>query len=484
MEGQMKKKLSNGGGGGWGATRRGFALVLGLAAAAVGIGRITAADLAIEETCKSGKGPKSCQRSATTAASTMFLRDSNIPWVVSVFLPVCDDAIYLLGTMTETTGICDESLLFNSTYTILLFNTSHASEGSEQAKAAAAAWREIPGIRQELKMYDDSLLKVRFALDSDLSNSLRSGRLSLAYAIRASHAHRSLPLQTQVLRPLYVPPTKKGVEISVMTTVNKQYNKFNSDIGNMNGTQMIRRLRPWLDHYRSLDVDMFYVADNAADPKVEETLRAVLGPDRFVYVPAADVVYDDRVCEFNLPEGGENWVRVHGQFLVENTLLRIASSSWILSVDPDEFIYMQFPTSSFRQLIHVNTQRINVYGEDTIKGRYNLDFKPLPDNDEREVAALAFPPYQVVSSNCTSLIADLSQTPDFTEDPLSIELKYQWNWNRKVLFRPDLLSKLTVHYPATRHIENVVPSQEAILAHYSVEAYKMCGMKDLYQRSS
>ena len=144
---------------------------------------------------------------------------------------------------------------------------------------------------------------------------------------------------TQQLTPMVDPALTKGWgqhKLSATVTVRKHYRFYKgrlpvkSTMGPQTWTvqHTQERLDWWLQYYRSLGVQHFYVIDNEHDHRLPNLM--VNGTD-VTYIRAANHEYDYQSCK-----RGRHLVS--GQGVLENMVIRMAHTEWLIVLDVDEFI--------------------------------------------------------------------------------------------------------------------------------------------------
>ena len=147
---------------------------------------------------------------------------------------------------------------------------------------------------------------------------------------------------TQQLTPMVDPALTQGWgqhKLSATMTVRKHYRFYkgrlplkNSTMGPQTWTvqHTQERLDWWLQYYRSLGVQHFYIIDNEHDHRLPNLM--VNGTD-VTYIRAANHEYDYQSCK-----PGKHGHTVSGQIVLENMVIRMAHTEWLIVLDVDEFI--------------------------------------------------------------------------------------------------------------------------------------------------
>lgn len=93
-------------------------------------------------------------------------------------------------------------------------------------------------------------------------------------------------------------------------------------------TCLQKRLQTWLEHYRRLGVNRFYIVDNAAseEPSIDLSPNEAKG---VTYI-RTQIPYEDTTCHGD--------ITLPGKTLLHNAILKAANVEWLLMVELDELV--------------------------------------------------------------------------------------------------------------------------------------------------
>jgi hypothetical protein len=260
-------------------------------------------------------------------------------------------------------------------------------------------------------------------------------------------------LNTTYSLPLHVDPAlqrKQPHYLSATTTFRKQYRQYNglgkfvsngSKADSWSDQEVEYRLTNWLDFHRKGGVTHFYLIDNESD--LSKPNLPVAGDD-ITYIRAAHMLYDSWRCYSDKHTPAKKFFTVVGQLMLENSILRLAHTRWLMVGDLDEFFVAgdQFN----RQLPAL----IRHYEQLSCLGEKPIACTPLNETTYSEVFLLNFLP-QIMSATNERLF----------------EVVYRF----KPIMRPSFTSTISVHYSlpkdASHSTKATIPPRHGWLAHYN-----------------
>lgn len=218
--------------------------------------------------------------------------------------------------------------------------------------------------------------------------------------------------------------------------------------------ECIRRLMVWIKHHRSVGVEHFYIFDNEND-ETKANLLAIEQLEDVTYLRIPGVHYDAFIL--NEPVGFNLRWSLAGQVLIENALIRMAYTEWLLVSDSDELFV---PTSRFNfslpSLIRKYETVQCLLGGVTPEGMKPIKMptcRPLADASKENVFSIDF------------AAALINQTDHV----------YDMDWMfRKVILRPDLSLGLKCHFAVPDNDAStvaVVPPKSGFIAHYRIQNF-------------
>lgn len=266
---------------------------------------------------------------------------------------------------------------------------------------------------------------------------------------------------TQELQVLVDPAARANAPphfLSAMTTVRKHYryyrglgkseNKTESP-STWNASETQSMLTQWMDHHRSMGVSHFYVVDNEPDTSLPNLTISGSG---VTYIRAPHMHYDTWNCK-------RNGYTVSGQSILENSVIRFAHTKWLLICDIDEYVVLadRYDNSLVNFIEYFRSVHCRGVGDNPME---SIICRPLHETAHKEVYAIS--------------LSSFLMRPDNT---IRNEMKFQ----RKTMLRPELTSRLEVHYPfafnTSLDAEVSVPPQQGWLAHYNHNLYNATGFK-------
>jgi hypothetical protein len=260
-------------------------------------------------------------------------------------------------------------------------------------------------------------------------------------------------LNTTYSLPLHVDPAlqrKQPHYLSATTTFRKQYRQYNglgkfvsngSKADSWSDQEVEYRLTNWLDFHRKGGVTHFYLIDNESD--LSKPNLSVVGDD-ITYIRAAHMVYDSWRCYSDVHTPPKKHFTVVGQLMLENSILRLAHTRWLMVGDLDEFFV------AGNQFDRKLPELIRHYEQQSCLGENPIACTPLNETTYDEVFLLNFLP-QIMSATNERLF----------------EVVYRF----KPIVRPSLASTISVHYSlprdASRSTKATIPPRHGWLAHYN-----------------
>lgn len=111
--------------------------------------------------------------------------------------------------------------------------------------------------------------------------------------------------------------------------------------------ETIRRLQFWMKHYQSIGVDHFYIIDNEVDVN-KPNLQEIENMPNVTYIRLPNVQFDGYRLEDNLKGLRYGFP---GQVVMENAVLRMVNTEWLVYTDLDELIVPAMHNHSLSDLI-------------------------------------------------------------------------------------------------------------------------------------
>ena len=220
---------------------------------------------------------------------------------------------------------------------------------------------------------------------------------------------------------------------------------------------LARRLRIWLAYHYRLGIEHVYIVDNEPSRKWLNGLGLPGWPDNVTLI-RTHVPYDappNSTIARRESKLSALFIRVPGQLVIENSIASMAATSWLLSTDVDEF------------LVPIRNPGL----------RQSLAAQP------RDVGSVGYAPVIVRTSRAASLVPSGAGTPCFsadgsrswTSDSRAQTLRLGPVFQRKVVFRPEAVDTLSVHYVRFRRSAELrytevqsSPSKGGFLAHFQL----------------
>ena len=275
---------------------------------------------------------------------------------------------------------------------------------------------------------------------------------------------------TQQLTPMVDPALTQGWDqhkLSATLVVRKHYRFYkgrppfkNDRLGPQSWTvqHTQERLDWWFQHYRSLGVQHFYVIDNEHDHRLPNLM--VNGTD-VTYIRAANHEYDYKGCR-----PGRH--TVSGQSLLENMVIRMAHTEWLVALDVDEFILPSEPYKDNLMPFLDDYKLIRCMGTN-FRGFRNVTCHRLQQFngtvDKQHISALSFRGFLV------------SPQGNITAD---------YPHQRKNILRPTYTAYLNLHvtvpFADRNGVVSNLPSKQGYMAHLrdnAREAESHIGMADV-----
>ena len=237
--------------------------------------------------------------------------------------------------------------------------------------------------------------------------------------------------------------------LSATTTIRKFYRFYQGEAVSTNSTkpsawtdeEIVCRLNVWLEYYRSIGIQHFYIIDNEQD--LAKPNLQVLSKNDVTYIRSPHSVYDFWNCE-------RQQYTVTGQGILENSIIRMAHTEWLLVLDVDEFIVLgnRFKNSLLNLVDYFQYMYCNGFYDTFV----NLTCHPLHTTIYEQTYAIMF----------TSIyLNNLNKNETWDE----------FSFRRKGLLKPSLVEKLAVHYPFSidnsRYAETKVPPRQAWMGHFN-----------------
>ena len=238
--------------------------------------------------------------------------------------------------------------------------------------------------------------------------------------------------------------------LSATTTIRKQYRTYNglgrhihdgSNTELWSDEEVMDRLVHWLDFHRKAGVEHFYLIDNEVN--LSKPHLPIVGSD-ISYFRAPHMPYDCWRCYSDEHIQGKQYFTVTGQLMLENSILRLAHTQWLLFCDVDEFFVVgdRFQFNLLRLIEH--------YSNYSCLGEKPIRCEPLNETAFEQNFCLNFLP-QIMSASNERLF----------------EVVYRF----KPIVRPQLTSTISVHYSlpfnTTHSTKATIPPRHGWLAHFN-----------------
>lgn len=208
--------------------------------------------------------------------------------------------------------------------------------------------------------------------------------------------------------------------------------------------EVMDRLVHWLDFHRKAGVNHFYLIDNEGD--TSKPNLQISGND-ITYIRAARMLYDSLCCYSDGHTPGKQTFTVVGQLMLENSILRLAHTEWLVVGDLDEFF------DAGNQFDRLLSRLIEHFQHFSCLGEKPIDCTPLHETMFQQVFCLNFLP-QIMSATNERLF----------------EVLYRF----KPIVRPRLTSTISVHYSLpfnkSHSTKATIPPGHGWLAHYNKKA--------------
>jgi Glycosyl transferase family 2 len=293
------------------------------------------------------------------------------------------------------------------------------------------------------------------SLWKELSCTTTESAIIYDFVYNTSH---NLPI---LVDPSLQKTTTQNHFLSATTTIRKQYTIYRglgkydaSESKNMTSTarstvaanswsddNVRTRLSHWLSFHRQAGVDHFYIIDNEANtskPNIQVT-----GND-ITYLRASHMLYDTMRCYTDSNQKTKQHVTVVGQLMLENSVLRMANTHWLMMCDLDEFFVVG---EKFERNL---TRLIDFYQNRSCMGEKPIQCVNLQQTGFETVFCLNFLPQIMTSSN---------------------ERLFEVLYRFKPIVRPSLTSTVSVHYSipfnAIKSTKSTIPPRHGWLAHYN-----------------
>ena len=300
---------------------------------------------------------------------------------------------------------------------------------------------------QSEELQGGPLIVVYFHIGIEIWNQwIRNNPGWLEIVDRVVNTRHSLRLQ---MDPAIAVQTRSHY-LSATTTFRKQYRTYNglgrhlhngSNTESWSDEEIIDRLVHWLDFHRKGGVEHFYLIDNESN--LSKPNLPIVGGD-ITYFRAPHIQYDCWRCYSDEHVQGKQHFTVTGQIMLENSILRLAHTEWLLFCDMDEFFVVgdRFQFNLLRLIEH--------YSNYSCLGEKPIRCTPLQETAFQQNFCLNFLP-QIMSASNERLF----------------EVVYRF----KPIVRPQLTSTISVHYALpfnTAHsTKATIPPRHGWLAHYN-----------------
>lgn len=237
--------------------------------------------------------------------------------------------------------------------------------------------------------------------------------------------------------------------LSATTTIRKSYRYYQGGALSNNFTkpfawndeEILRRLNVWLEHHRSLGIQHFFIIDNEHD--IAKPNLQLLSNSNVTYIRSPYTVYDFWNCQ-------HQDYTVTGQGILENSVIRMAHTEWLLVLDIDEFIVVGDRYNN--SLVNLVAYFQHVYCNGYYDTFNNLTCHPLHMTTYQQTYAIMF-------------------TSIFLNNMNRNETRVEFGWRMKGLLRTSLVEMLAVHYPLSiensRYTKTRVPPQQAWMGHFN-----------------
>lgn len=283
--------------------------------------------------------------------------------------------------------------------------------------------------------------------------------------------HNYIAKTTQELVPLVDPALIHDLpqhRLAATVTVRKHYRHYKGEGKELeeqttpvswSTNHTVDRLNWWLNHYRSLGVDHFYIVDNEPNPETTPNLDVANSHGDITYIRAPSIHYDFKRCT-------RKKQTVSGQSILENTVIRMARAEWLVVCDVDEFLVPGEPyqDSLVDFVDHYKSQFCMGTGA---LGMDNRTCRPLQTHQARiKVGGGAGRPKTFVETVYEQVYA-MSFSPMIVYPNQTIEEGRKYSL--KTILQPSLTAYLDVHttnpYDRLKHADGRIPNHLGWSAH-------------------
>jgi hypothetical protein len=293
-------------------------------------------------------------------------------------------------------------------------------------------WKELSRMTNEHAMIYDLVSNTSHSLPILADPSLRNA---------PHHLHHHFLSATTTIRKHYTMYQGLG-KYDIAGAKNKSSSTRSIMAENTWSDDNVRnRLYHWLAFHRQAGVEHFYIVDN--DVNTSKPNIQVIGND-VTYLRAPHMLYDTMRCYTNSNQKKKEHVSVVGQLMIENSILRMANTQWLMICDLDEFFVAGEKFDRYLPNL------IDFYQNRRCMGEKPIQCVSLHQTVFETVYCLNFLPQIMTTSN---------------------ERLFEVLYRFKPIVRPFLTSTVSVHYSVPfnmmKSTKATIPPRHGWLAHYN-----------------